>query len=843
MNISTFFLFLLWIDYQDTIKPPIILNRKTCRTKTIQNNPILPLNKKKEIKTDYRLAHESRQASILGRREVLTGKAKFGIMGDGKEVAQIAMAKVFREGDWRSGYYRDQTFMLAAGMTTLEEIFSQLYGDTDLAANPSNGGRMMNNHFATRSLDDEGNWKDLMKQKNSSADISPTAGQMPRLLGLALASKVYKHHPDSRIQQKFSNKGNEVAFGTIGDSSTSEGLFWETMNAAGVLQVPMAMSVWDDGYGISVPIDYQTIKKSISEALKGFQRDKNNVGFEILTEKGWNYPGLVETYRKGVELCRKEHVPVLFHITEVTQPQGHSTSGSHERYKDEKRMQWEKDYDCLTQMRMWMLDQKIATEEELDTLEKEAVTRVKEARKSAWNNYQRPISKMRDDFIKMVNVTQCQCLKVDQIDTLIQDLKRIGEPTRKDVVSTAKRILRLICHTCTTEESLKMQVSKWLDKTLKESETRYSSHLYSESAKSALRVKEVKPQYTENSKKVNGREILVNNYDQIFNKYPETLIFGEDVGKIGGVNQTLEGMQEKYGELRVSDTGIREATILGQALGMAMRGLRPIAEIQYFDYLLYALQVISDDLATLHYRTVGGQKAPLIISTRGHRLEGIWHSGSPLSMVINSVRGVHVLVPRNMTQAAGFYNTMLQSDDPAIIIEPLNGYRLKEVMPENIGDFTVLPGKPEILREGDDVTLVTYGSCVRIAENAADQLKEYGIAVELIDVQSLLPFDLNHTIVESLKKTNKIVFFDEDVPGGATAFMMQKVLEEQNGYLYLDAKPGTVTAKDHRAAYSTDGDYFSNPNAEDVFDIIYEIMHQYNPGRFPDLYPHSRNDA
>ncbi len=802
--------------------------------------PRFTTEQKKEILADYRLAHESRQASILGRREVLTGKAKFGIMGDGKEVAQIAMAKTFRDGDWRSGYYRDQTFMLATGMTTLEEIFSQLYGDTDLKANPSNGGRMMNNHFATRSLDENGTWKDLMKQKNSSADISPTAGQMPRLLGLAQASVVYRKHPNKNIRKNFSSNGDEVAFGTIGDSSTSEGLFWETMNAAGVLQVPMAMSVWDDGYGISVPIDHQTIKKSISEALKGFQRDENHKGFEIYKEKGWNYSGLIETYKKGVELCRKEHVPVLFHITEVTQPQGHSTSGSHERYKDEKRMQWEKDYDCLNQMRKWILDNHISDEKELDTIEQEAIARVKQAKKTAWENYQKPIRKMRDDFIDMVNVTQCQCLKVDKIDTLIQELKRVGEPVRKDVVSTAKKILRLICHTCTTEASLKMQVSKWLDQTLQESTTRYSSHVYSQSDQSALKVPEVEAVYSENSKRVNGREILVKNYDHIFEKYPETLIFGEDVGKIGGVNQTLEGMQAKYGELRVADTGIREASILGQALGMAMRGLRPIAEIQYFDYLLYALQVISDDLATLHYRTRGGQKAPMIISTRGHRLEGIWHSGSPLSMVINSIRGVFVLVPRNMTQAAGFYNTMLQSDDPALIIEPLNGYRLKETLPDNIGEYTVALGKPEILREGDDVTLVTYGSCVRIAEDAANQLSEYGISVELIDVQTLLPFDLNKTIVDSLKKTNKIVFFDEDVPGGATSYMMQKVLEEQSGYLYLDAKPGTVTAKDHRAAYSTDGDYFSNPNAEDVFDAIYEIMHQYNPERFPDLYPHSR---
>ena len=811
-------------------------------TKTTQKTTFTKAAKE-EILNDYRLAHESRQASILGRREVLTGKAKFGIMGDGKEVAQIAMAKTFRDGDWRSGYYRDQTFMLAAGMTTLEELFAQLYGDTDLQANPSNGGRMMNNHFASRSLDEKGNWKDLTKQKNTSADMSPTAGQMPRLLGLAQASKVYRDHPEKKTQKNFSKSGNEVAFGTIGDSSTSEGLFFETMNAAGVLQVPMAMSVWDDGYGISVPIDYQTIKKSISEALKGFQRDKENKGFEIFKAKGWDYPELIETYKKGVDICRKEHVPVLFHITEVTQPQGHSTSGSHERYKDEKRMKWEKDYDCLKKMREYILENHITSAEDLDKIEKEAVARVKEAKKNAWENFQKPIKKMRDDFVEMVNITQCQCLKVDKIDELMQELKRVGEPIRKDVVSSAKKILRLICHTCTSEKSLKMQVSKWLQETLEESSVLYSSHLYSQSEKSAMKVQEVKPQYSEKSKRVNGREVLVANFDHIFSNYPETLIFGEDVGKIGGVNQTLEGMQEKYGELRVSDTGIREATIIGQALGMAMRGLRPIAEIQYFDYLIYALQVLSDDLATLHYRTAGGQKAPMIISTRGHRLEGIWHSGSPLSMVINSIRGVHVLVPRNMTQAAGFYNTMLQSDDPALIIEPLNGYRLKETLPDNIGEYTIPLGKPEILREGDDVTLVTYGSCVRIAEDAADQLKDYGIAVELIDVQTLLPFDIDKTIVESLKKTNKIVFFDEDVSGGATAYMMQKVLEEQNGYLYLDAKPVTITAKDHRAAYSTDGDYFSNPNAEDVFDAIYEIMHLYNPQRFQDLYPHSPKNS
>jgi len=807
--------------------------------KTKNSKSALPFSTE-EILNDYRLAYESRQASILGRREVLTGKAKFGIMGDGKELAQIAMAKYFRKGDWRSGYYRDQTFMLAAGMTTLEELFSQLYGDTDLQANPSNGGRMMNNHFATRCLDEHGNWKDITQSKNTCADLSPTAGQMPRLIGLANASKIYRHHPDKGILKNFSVDGNEVAFGTIGDSSTSEGLFWETLNAAGVLQIPLAISVWDDGYGISVPVEYQTTKQSISEAIKGFQRDDKNEGYEIFTEKGWNYPALMQTYKKGIALCREKHIPVLFHITELTQPLGHSTSGSHERYKSEERLEWEKEYDCINQMRIWILNNEITTTDQLDSIELEATEKVKEARRKAWENFQKPIRKMRDEFINMVNITQCQCRKVEKIDTLIQDLNRVGEPIRKDVISAAKKILRLICHTCSTEGSLKMQVSKWLEDQLQEGRERYSSHVHSQSEKSALRVTEVKPVFSSKSKKVNGREVLQANFDHILECNPQVIIFGQDVGKIGGVNQTLEGMQEKYGELRVTDTGIREATIIGQAIGMALRGLRPIAEIQYFDYLIYALNVLSDDLATLHYRTAGGQKAPVIISTRGHRLEGIWHSGSPMSMVINSIRGIYVLVPRNMTQAAGFYNTLLQSDDPALIIEPLNGYRLKELMPENIGEFTIPLGKPEILRKGDDVTLVTYGSCVRIAEDAVHQLKEYGISVELIDVQTLLPFDIDHTIVDSLKKTNKIVFFDEDVPGGATAYMMQKVLEEQNGYLFLDAKPGTITAKDHRAAYSSDGDYFSNPNAEDVFDAIYEIMHQYHPERFPDLYPHSR---
>jgi len=794
------------------------------------------LTGKAVILKDYQIACESRQASLLGRREVLTGKAKFGIFGDGKEVAQIAMAKVFREGDWRSGYYRDQTFMFASGMFTLEEFFAQLYGDTDLKANPGTGGRLMNNHFATRSLDTEGKWKDLTKQKNSSADISPTAGQMPRLLGLALASKLFRNNPGLKSCSGFSHNGDEVAFGTIGDASTSEGHFFETLNAAGVLQVPMAVSVWDDGWGISVPKKYQTIKENISELLKGFEQKKNEPGFLIFCENGWDYTALCKMYEVGISLCRKNHVPVLFHVTGLTQPLGHSTSGSQERYKTKEQIDWEKEFDCIVQMRKWILENEIAGSGELDEIETAAVKTIKTARDTAWKNFQDPIKKERELLIQTVRTTHCPCEKQQRIDNIIDDLQKITEPIRKDIISSGKKILRDVCTNCSLKKPMKADLSGWLEEQLNINAERYSSHLYSESAKSALNVEGVAPEFREDSRVVTGREVLQANFDSIFATNPYALIFGEDVGKIGGVNQTLEGLQAKYGDLRITDTGIREATIIGQGIGLAMRGLRPIAEIQYFDYLLYGLQVISDDLATLHYRTKGGQKAPLIISTRGHRLEGIWHSGSPLSMVINSIRGVYVLVPRNMTQAAGFYNTMLASDDPALIIEPLNGYRLKEKLPVNIGEYRIPIGIPEKLTEGTDVTLVTYGACVRIALEAVQQLKDFGISVELIDVRSLLPFDRNHTILESLKKTNKIVFFDEDVPGGATAYMIQKVLEEQGGFGYLDAEPRTLTANDHRPAYSTDGDYFSNPNAEDVFDLVYEMMHNYSPARFPTLY-------
>jgi len=793
---------------------------------------------KEEVLSDYRLAFESRQASIIGRREVLSGRGKFGIFGDGKEVPQLAMSRVFNPGDWRSGYYRDQTFMFASGMLSLEEFFAQIYGDTDPAFNPQTTGRVMNNHWATRIVDDEGNWKRLSELKITAADLSPTAGQMPRLVGLAQASKLYRDHPELTYQQQFSKNGNEVAFGTIGDAATSEGHFWETFNAAGVLQIPLAISVWDDGYGISVPAQLQTTKQNISTVLKGFAREEEGgQGYEIFTVNGWDYAACRETYEKAIQVCRQDHVPVLIHVRELTQPLGHSTSGSHERYKSLERLEWEKQYDCIRQMRLWMIEEGYASSEEMDLIEKNATTRAKEARKTSWNHYIIALRSKRDHLVGMINASSCTCNKTDKIEKIKQELLQIEDPILKDIIASARKILRIICNKCANPNTaFKTNMKKWLEQETCKGEKSYNSHLNSETQHSALKVKEVKPVYLPEAHLVPGREILRDNFDFIFGHRPEVVMFGEDVGRIGGVNQTLEGLQKKYGDHRIFDTGIRETTIIGQGIGLAMRGFRPIAEIQYFDYIMYGLEIISDDLATLHYRSRGGQRAPLIISTRGHRLEGIWHSGSPLSMVINSLRGVHVLVPRDMTRAAGFYNTMLNSDEPALIIEPLNGYRLYENRPSNIGEFTIPLGVPEILHQGTDVTLVTYGSCVRIAEEAVKQLKESGISVELIDVQSLLPFDIHQIIKASLKKTNKIVFFDEDVPGGATAYMMQKVLEEQQGYFLLDASPKTITARDHRAAYSTDGDYFSNPNAEDVFDTIYALMNENNPSKYPSLY-------
>ena len=789
----------------------------------------------KIVLNDYKIANESREASLMGRREVLTGKAKFGIFGDGKEIAQLAMAKVFREGDFRSGYYRDQTFMFATGNLSLQEWFAGLYAHTDVDAEPMSAGRQMGGHFGTRSLNPDGTWKDLTKIKNSSADISPTGGQMPRLLGLAMASKHYKLNPDLQKDKfkNFSNKGNEIAFGTIGDASTSEGLFWETINAAGVMQIPMLVSVWDDGHGISVPKKYQTTKESISEILKGFQRENGGNGYEIFKTKGWDYAHLCETYEKAAKVCREEHVPVLIHVEEVTQPQGHSTSGSHERYKSKERLQWEADFDGIKKMREWILLNKLASEEQLNEIEENAKKAVREAKSAAWTAYLNPIKQEIKEVNAIIDEVAASSENAVFIAKIKTDLNSILEPIRKDAVSAAKRILRL---TRTENIAAKTKLIDWLNESKMANHDRYSSYLHSESSQNALNIKPVKIEYASEMKQVDGRELLRENFDYILNKYPEVLIFGEDSGRIGGVNQGLEGLQAKYGEIRVFDTGIREATIMGQAIGLSMRGLRPIAEIQYLDYLLYALQIMSDDLATVQYRTKGGQKAPVIIRTRGHRLEGIWHSGSPMGMIINSLRGIHVCVPRNMTQAAGFYNTLLCADEPALVIEPLNGYRLKEQLPANIGEYKTPLGVVETINEGTDITLVTYGSCCRIAMEAVKQLAEADISVEVIDVQTLLPFDLNHDIVKSLAKTNRLLVLDEDVPGGASAYILQKVLEEQGGYQYLDAEPRTLAAKEHRPAYGSDGDYFSKPSADDVFDAVYEMMHEADPAQYPRIY-------
>ncbi len=793
---------------------------------------------KKEVLEDYKLANVSRNCSVIGRKEVLTGKAKFGIFGDGKEVAQIALAKQFNNGDWRSGYYRDQTWMMKVGLFSPEEFFYQLYGETDVNLSPSNGGRSFNNHFGSRSIDENGEWKDITKQPNTSADISPTAGQMPRLIGLAYASKLFRQNPELHQYSTLSDKGNEVAFGSIGDASTSEGHFWEAINAAGVLQVPMAMSIWDDGYGISVPQKYQTTKQNLSSILSGFKTDENGQGYDMYQAKGWDYPSLVEMYKNGIEKCRKEHVPAIFHVTEVTQPQGHSTSGSHERYKSEERLQFEKDFDPIVKMREWIIDSKIATAEECDAIEKESMDRAKKARTEAWSKFKTPILKERENLLQIIEERTCKCKRegIDKVGLVAADLKKVLSPIRKDNFSAAKQILRHVCLDCNIRKDLQSNLSSWLERNYEDNRKRYNTHLHVEDHTSALKVKPVKPEFSSDSPMVNGREILRDNYDHIFANNPKVVVFGEDAGNIGGVNQSLEGMQQKYGEIRVTDTGIRETTIMGQGIGLALRGLRPIAEIQYLDYLLYALQTMSDDLACTLYRTVGGQKVPLIISTRGHRLEGIWHAGSPVGMIINSVRGVYVCTPRNMTQAAGFYNTLLDAQDPALVIEPLNGYRIKEQRPDNVGEYKIPLGVPEIMNEGTDVTLVTYGSSVRVAQDAVEQLKGFNISVELIDAQTLLPFDINKMILESIKKTNRILFFDEDVPGGTTAYMMQEVLEKQGGFYHLDSEPRTLTGKDHRPAYATDGDYFSNPNAEDVFETIYDMMRESDPIRFPKLY-------
>ena len=785
---------------------------------------------KTEVISDYKIARISRECSLLGRKEVLTGKAKFGIFGDGKEVPQLALAKAFQNGDFRSGYYRDQTFMMAIGAMTIEQFFAGLYGHTDLDFDPMSAGRQMGGHFATHSLDEKGNWKNLTQQKNSSADISPTAGQMPRLLGLAQASKIYRN-VEGINQTHFSEKGNEVAWGTIGNASTSEGLFFETINAAGVLQVPMVMSVWDDEYGISVHARHQTTKENISEILKGFQRDEDNNGYEIITVKGWDYPALVETYQKASAIAREEHVPVLIHVNELTQPQGHSTSGSHERYKNAERLAWEAEFDCLGQMRKWLLENNLATNEELDEIDSQAKKDVLEGKKAAWTNFTNPIKEERDALVTLLNSVAASSDNKIFIEKYAADLAAVKEPIRKDLITLARKILRMV-----VKENGKAALAEWITSYTEKIQPKFSSHLFSQSDSNVFSVNETLPTYDESAEEVDARLVLRDNFDAIFAKYPETLIFGEDSGNIGDVNQGLEGMQEKYGELRVADAGIREATILGQGIGMAMRGLRPIAEIQYLDYLLYAIQIMSDDLATLQYRTSGRQKAPLIIRTRGHRLEGIWHSGSPMGMIINAIRGIHVLVPRNMTKAAGFYNTLLETDEPALVIECLNGYRLKEKMPTNLGAFKTPIGVVETIKEGRDITLVSYGSTLRLVEQAAKELLEVGIDAEIIDIQSLLPFDIHHDIVKSLAKTNRLLVIDEDVPGGASAFILQQIIDEQKGYKHLDSQPETLAAKAHRPAYGTDGDYFSKPSVEDIFEKVYAMMHENNPLQYPSLY-------
>lgn len=799
---------------------------------------------KNDVLNDYRIARLSRECSLLGRREVLTGKAKFGIFGDGKEVPQLAMAKAFKNGDFRSGYYRDQTFMMAINELTPQQFFAGLYGHNSIEVEPMSAGRQMGGHFATHSLDENGKWKNLTAQKNSSADISPTAGQMPRLLGLAQASKIYRNVKGLEHFTDFSDKGNEVAWGTIGNASTSEGLFFETINAAGVLQVPMVMNVWDDEYGISVHAKYQTTKESISEILKGFQKENDTNGYEIFVVNGWDYVQLIDIYNKAGKIAREQHIPVLIHVKELTQPQGHSTSGSHERYKSTERLQWEQEFDCISQMRKWILEFELKdengailkfvnSEEELMDIEKQAKKQVSKAKRDAWNAYTNEIKAEVAMAVSLLETVAEKSNNGSFITKYKNDLASVLEPIRKDILIATRKSLRYLKDEDFAEKKI---LQKFIKDAIDNAAVKFSSHLLSETTFSPEKIAAEAPKYTAEENLVDARLIMRDNFDAIFKKYPETVIFGEDAGYIGDVNQGLEGLQEKYGELRVSDTGIREATILGQGIGMAMRGLRPIAEIQYLDYLLYALQIMSDDLATLRYRTFGKQKAPLIIRTRGHRLEGIWHSGSPMGGIINNVRGIHVLVPRNMTKAAGFYNTLLQGDDPALVVECLNGYRLKEELPINLGDFKTPIGIVETIKEGTDMTVISYGSTLRIVEEAAKELAQVGIDIEIIDAQSLLPFDINHDTVKSVAKTNRLLVVDEDLPGGASAYLLQEILENQNGYKHLDSKPQTLTAKAHRPAYGTDGDYFSKPSAEDIFEKIYAIMNEANPSKYKSLY-------
>ena len=786
---------------------------------------------KTTILNDYRIAVTSRECSLLGRREVLTGKAKFGIFGDGKEVPQLAWARAFKDGDFRSGYYRDQTFMMAIGELNIESFFAGLYAHTDINFDPMSAGKQMGGHFMTHSLDENGNWKNLVAQKNSSSDISPTAGQMPRLLGLAQASKIYRNVPET-LKENFSINGNEVAWGTIGNASTSEGLFFETINAAGVLQVPMVINVWDDEYGISVHAKHQTTKENISEILSGFQRMPDKKGYEILNVKGWDYPALIETYEKAGKIAREEHIPVLIHVNELTQPQGHSTSGSHERYKTQERLAWEREHDCLLKMREWMLSQGIENEENLTIIEKQIKKEVREAKKKAWTNFLAPIKKAKNTALQLLNAVADVSKNGAFIKQLITELNENNEPLKNDVLRISRKAIRFTIGENYPEiDSLK----QWIIDYKSQMQPQYSAHLHNENGTGATTIAKHEVLYHEESKKVDGRVVLRDNFNVLFSKHPNLLIFGEDSGAIGDVNQGLEGMQEKYGTLRVSDTGIREATIIGQGIGMAMRGLRPIAEIQYLDYMLYAIQIMSDDLATLRYRTHGKQKAPLIVRTRGHRLEGIWHSGSQMGMLINLLKGMYVLTPRNMTKAAGFYNTLLVSDEPAVVIECLNGYRLKEELPANLGDFKTPIGVVETIKEGQDITILSYGSTLRIVREVAKELYAVGIDAEVIDAQSLLPFDLNHDCVKSIQKTNRLLIIDEDVPGGASSYLLSEIIDTQNAYQYLDSKPQILCAQQHRPAYGTDGDYFSKPSAEDIFEKVYAIFHEIAPSSFPHL--------
>ncbi|WP_420632015.1 alpha-ketoacid dehydrogenase subunit alpha/beta [Candidatus Leptofilum sp.] len=787
-----------------------------------------------EILRDYTLANESRNASLIGRREVLSGKAKFGIFGDGKEVAQLAMAKAFKKGDFRSGYYRDQTFMFAIGAATIQQFFAQLYAIADVSLEPHSAGRQMNAHFGTRSLNPDGTWRDLTQQFNTSSDISPTGSQMPRLVGLGYASRLYRELDELKHLTQFSRNGNEVAFGTIGNASCAEGMFWEAINAIGVLKAPVVLSIWDDGYGISVPNEYQHTKTNLSDLLTGFQREPNSKsGFDIYTVKGWDYMALVETYQKAANIARRDHVPAIIHVVEMTQPQGHSTSGSHERYKSDERMAFEEEFDCIRKMREWIIEQRIATAGELDQIERNTRKSVENIRTKLWKTFSLPIYKERQEVANIIEEIEATSPQKDELARLRRKLMEKKSPFRRDNMEAIQQALLLV----RGEQSPAVQkLAQWRTNQLAISKERYGSHLYSQSSKTHKNVLEIKPVYSEKPATLKGYEVLNRAFDAILGRDPRVITFGEDVGQLGGVNQSMAGMQAKYGKLRVSDTGIREVTILGQAIGLALRGLRPLAEIQYLDYLPYALQIMSDDLATIQWRTRGGQKAPVIVRTRGHRLEGVWHGGSPMGAVVHLLRGIHVLVPRNMVQAVGFYNTLLQTDEPALVVEVLSGYRFRERVPENLTEFTIPLGVPEVVRDGDDVTVVTYGAMVGVAERAADMLARTGIEVEVIDVRSLLPFDVNGRILESLQKTSRILFLDEDVPGGATAYMMQEVIEKQGGFYWLDSEPATLAATEHRPAYGSDGNYFSKPNAEDIFTAVYDIMNEAEPASYPNFY-------